>query len=177
MLNKSQKASLLTASTVMLLFLGFLYAWSMFRVELAKAFPSFTAAQLSLNFTIVTVGFCLGGFVGGKISQRWSQRVTARISALLILTGLFCCSFMQHLPPEGALILLYVCYGALGGLGVGIGYNACISGTSPWFPGSLGLVSGIQLMGFGFGSLLLGLAIEALSLRIGVSTPSVCLLL
>lgn len=168
MLKKSRKASLLTASTTMLLFLGFLYAWSMFRVELAEAFPAFTSAQLSMNFTIVSIGFCLGGFFGGKISQRWSQRITAKVSAVLILIGLFGCSYMEKLPPQSALILLYVCYGALGGLGVGIGYNACISGTSPWFPESLGLVSGVQLMGFGFGSLLLGLAIEALSNRIGV---------
>lgn len=168
MLNKSQKALLLTASTIMLLFLGFLYTWSMFRVELTEVFPTFTAAQLSMNFTIMSIGFCLGGFFGGKISQRWSQRVTARVSAVLILAGFFSCSFMKHLPPQSALILLYVCYGALGGLGVGIGYNACISGTSPWFPQSLGLVSGVQLMGFGFGSLLLGLAIGALSDAIGV---------
>lgn len=163
-----QKGRLIVTSTIMLLFLGVLYAWSMFRVELAAVFPSFTAAQLSLNFTIVTIGFCLGGFFGGKISQRWDQRLAARISAVLILVGFCLCSFMDKLSPENALILMYVSYGALSGLGVGIGYNACVSGTSPWFPSCLGLVSGVLLMGFGFGSLLLGLLIQYLSAKIGV---------
>lgn len=168
MLNKSQKASLIVSATVMLLFLGILYAWSMFRVELAAIFPSFTAAQMSLNFTIVSIGFCLGGFFGGKISQRWSQRVSARVAAVLILIGFMGCSFMKHLAPEKALILMYVCYGAFAGFGVGVGYNACVSGTSPWFPKNLGLVSGVLLMGFGFGSLLLGLLIPVLSRAVGV---------
>lgn len=163
-----QKGRLIAVSTVMLLFLGVLYAWSMFRVELAAVFPMFTAAQLSLNFTIVSIGFCLGGFFGGKISQHWDQRLAARISAGLIFLGFLLCSFMEHLSPEKALILMYISYGGLSGLGVGIGYNACISGTNPWFPRSLGLVSGVLLMGFGFGSLLLGLLIQAMSAKIGV---------
>jgi len=168
MLNKSNKITLIVSATVMLLFLGILYSWSMFRVELSVLFPGFTAAQMSLNFTIVSIGFCLGGFFGGKISQRWSQRISARVSAVLILIGFMGCSFMGALPPEKARILMYVCYGAFAGFGVGIGYNACVSGTSPWFPQNLGLVSGILLMGFGFGSLLLGLLIPVFSAKFGV---------
>ena len=168
MLNKSQKTGLLLSAGIILLFLGILFAWSMFRVELMAHFPSFTAAQLSLNFTVASIGFCLGGFFGGKISQRWNQRVSVRIAAVLVLVGFYICSFMDGMEPEKALLLLYVGYGALGGLGVGIGYNACVSGSSPWFPGSIGLVSGALLMCYGFGSLLVGLLVEALSNIIGV---------
>lgn len=167
-MTKSNKIALCAASMLMLLVLGVLYAWSMFRLQLAEAFPSLTAAQLSLNFTIVSIGFCLGGFVGGKISQRWNQRVTARVAAVLLLAGFGGCSFMGSLADEQALVLLYVCYGGLGGFGVGVGYNACISGTSPWFPEKLGLVSGVLLMAFGFGSLLMGLLVQTLGGRIGV---------
>ncbi len=162
------KIYLIPTATVMLLFLGILYAWSMFKVQLAAVFPSWTASQLSLNFSIVSIGFCLGGFFGGKISQRWSQRVSARVSAVLFLIGFVGCSFLKGLPDGTALILLYIFYGAFSGLAVGIGYNACISGTSPWFPKRLGLVSGILLMGFGFGSLILGMFVESLSAKMGV---------
>lgn len=170
-MSGAQKGRLIAASTIMLMFLGVLYAWSMFRVQLEAIFP-FTAAQFSLNFTIVSIGFCLGGFFGGKLSQRFHQAFSARVSAVLILLGFLGCSFMECLPahysPETALVLMYICYGGLAGLGVGIGYNACISGTSPWFPEALGLVSGVLLMGFGFGSLLLGLLIQSLSALVGV---------
>jgi len=149
-----------THTVVILPRVGFLH-------KLEAIFP-FTAAQFSLTFTIVSIGFCLGGFFGGKLSQRFHQAFSARVSAVLILLGFFGCSMMEYLPVENALILMYVCYGGLAGLGVGIGYNACISGTSPWFPEALGLVSGVLLMGFGFGSLLLGLLIQALSALVGV---------
>ena len=168
MLNKIQKTGLLLSAGIMLLFLGILFAWSMFRVELMECFPSLTAAQLSLNFTIASIGFCLGGFFGGKISQRWNQRVSVRVAAVLVLVGFYMCSFMEGLDPDKALLLLYVGYGALGGLGVGVGYNACVSGSSPWFPNSIGLVSGALLMCYGFGSLLVGLLVEALSNTMGV---------
>lgn len=167
-MTKKNKIALLAASLVMLMMLGVLYAWSMFRLQLAEAFPTLTAAQLSLNFTIVSIGFCLGGFIGGRLSQRWNQRVTARVSAVMLLVGFGGCSFMGSMQPERALWVLYVFYGAIGGLGVGVGYNACISATSPWFPEKLGLVSGVLLMGFGFGSLLMGLLVQGLGGVMGV---------
>lgn len=161
-MKKSQQTLLVGNATLMLLFLGILYTWSMFRLELAAAFPTWSAAQLSLNFTITSIGFCLGGFSSGKLFPRFGPRPIARVSALMLLVGFVGCSFLGSLPESTALILLYVFYGAVTGLGVGLGYNAIISGTSPWFPNSIGLVSGIMLMGFGIGSLVLGLAVEAL---------------
>ena len=161
-MKKSQKALLVGNATLMLLFLGILYTWSMFRIELAAAFPEWSAAQLSLNFTITSIGFCLGGFFSGKLFPRLGPRPGARAAAVMLLVGFVGCSFIDKLSGTTALAVLYVCYGAITGLGVGIGYNSIISGTSPWFPDSIGLVSGIMLMGFGLGSLLLGLAVEAL---------------
>lgn len=161
-------ALMLIFGVLITLSLGVLYAWTMFRVEIAKVFPNFTAAQLSMNFTITMVCFCLGGFVGGKLSARFSQNTSTRIAAVLVFIGFMGVSFIGDMSEGAALACMYICYGALSGLGVGIAYNACISGISPWFPQRLGLVSGTLLMGFGFGSLLLGLLVQSLSASIGV---------
>ena len=150
------------AATVMLLGLGILYTWSIFRVQLAEVFPGLSAAQLSMNFSIVSIGFCLGGFGGGKLAERKSQRFAVRLAAGMIFIGFMGCSMMEGRSESAALGMLYVFYGVFCGVGVGIGYNACVSGTTPWFPNRLGLVSGILLMGFGFGSMVLGFAVEAL---------------
>lgn len=166
--KNKRSVSMVVMATVMLLFLGMVYAWSMFRAEIAKVFPEFTAAELSMNFTITMIGFALGGFFGGKISARYSQSLAVRVAAVMLLAGYMGVSFMGNLPGRQALILMYICYGAVCGLGTGIGYNACLTGVSPWFPERMGLVSGVLLMGFGFGSLLLGLLAQSLSASIGV---------
>lgn len=159
---------MLTAGTMMMLFLGMIYAWSIFRVEIKAVFQEFTAAQLSLNFTIMMTSFCLGGFLGGILSERFSQRFSVRLSAVMVFSGLIGASFMGSLRGDSALTLMYISYGAVCGLGTGIGYNACLTGVSPWYPKRLGLVSGILLMGYGLGSLFLGLLAKLLSQNFGV---------
>lgn len=167
-MQKFRRVPMVAMATVMLLFLGVLYAWSMFRVQISAIFPEYTAAQLSLNFTITMIAYCLGGLFGGKISARFSQSVTVRIAAALLFTGYMAVSFMDRFESGSALILMYVFYGAMCGIGTGMGYNACVTGVSPWFPERQGLVSGILLMGFGFGSLLFGQLAEILSNAYGV---------
>lgn len=161
--GQKKKIAVVVAATITLLLLGVMYAWSMFRIEIAKVFPDFAASQLSMNFTIAMIAFCLGGFAGGKISGRFSPRVSARVAAVLIFVGYMGVSFMGHFSGAAALAVLYVFYGAFVGFGTGIGYNACVGTVPMWFPQRIGIISGTLLMGFGVGSLVLGLAVEALS--------------
>ncbi len=167
MAEQKRSASMVIASVLMLVFLGIIYAWSTFKAQINLEFPAYTAAQLSLNFTFTMIAFCLGGFFGGKISSRWSQRVAVRIGAAMLFVGFMGTSFMGGMEAGSALVLMYVCYGAVSGLGTGIGYNGCITGVAPWYPERMGLVSGILLMGFGFGSLILGLLAGVLCGRVG----------
>jgi len=54
------------------------------------------------------------------------------------------------------IVLLYLSYGVLAGLGIGIAYNAVISTVNAWFPDKKGLCSGCLMMGFGASSLVIG---------------------
>lgn len=58
--------------------------------------------------------------------------------------------------------MLYLTYGVLTGLGIGIAYNVVIGTVSAWFPDQKGLCSGCLMMGFGASSLILGNAADAL---------------
>jgi OFA family oxalate/formate antiporter-like MFS transporter len=58
--------------------------------------------------------------------------------------------------------LLYITYGVLAGLGIGIAYNVVIATVSAWFPDRKGLCSGCLMMGFGASALVLGNAADAL---------------
>ncbi|MFN5863473.1 MAG: OFA family MFS transporter, partial [Pseudanabaena sp.] len=52
------------------------------------------------------------------------------------------------------IILLYLGYGVLGGIGLGIGYISPVSTLIKWFPDRPGMATGIAIMGFGGGAII-----------------------
>ena len=54
------------------------------------------------------------------------------------------------------MFFLYLTYGVLAGLGIGISYNVVVATVSAWFPDQKGLCSGCLMMGFGASALVLG---------------------
>jgi OFA family oxalate/formate antiporter-like MFS transporter len=148
--------------TLTLLFLGLIYAWSIFRTPFSELFPDWSISQLSLTFTISMIFFCLGGFAGGLLSKRLSIRVRMLISAAMLFVGFFAVSLVKAEAPGSSLVMLYVFYGVFGGGGVGFAYNGVIGTLNKWFPDKVGLASGIMLMGFGLGGLVLGSVVNSM---------------
>lgn len=155
---------------VVLLFLGMLYAWSIFRVPLQDLFHSWTITQMSLTFTISIVTFCIGNICGGKLSSRFSSQIIFRIAALFLFIGFFGVSLgLRPQNPSGSLIALYILYGVCCGFGVGIAYNGVIGSLMKWFPDRPGLASGVLMMGFGLGGLALGSLVSVLLKGFGLA--------
>jgi MFS family permease len=55
---------------------------------------------------------------------------------------------------SGQLWLVYLGYGVIGGIGLGIGYISPVSTLIKWFPDRPGLATGLAIMGFGGGALI-----------------------
>lgn len=146
----------LGVGTLLLIFCGLIYGWSLFQAPFSQIYTEWSLSQLSMTFTISMVFFCLGGFVAGKLSAHIKPRLIIMISAVLLLVGFFGVSRMNPDNPSTSLIMLYICYGVIGGSGVGFSYNSVISTMNKWFPDKPGLASGIMMMGFGLGALILG---------------------
>ena len=107
--------------------------------------------QIAFAFSLAI--FCLGMSAAfmGQVVDKFGPRVTGTISAILyasgnILTGV---ALANH-----SLLLLYLGYGVLGGIGLGTGYVTPVSMIIKWFPDKRGLATGLAIMGFGFASLL-----------------------
>ncbi len=159
-----------SVGTLLMLVLGSMYAWSYFKVALGNAYPTWSQTQITLNFTIMMISFCLGSLLAGSVLTRFLRKPVQLVLSALLLGGGFTGVSLLPADPAAALLQLYLCYGICNGLGTGIAYNAVLSGVQPWFPDCAGLISGILLMGMGIGSLVLGLlasaALQVLSLSV-----------
>ena len=157
---KSQNLSIrwlyLAVGVLAMLFAGIIYAWSILKGPLGEAFQ-WSKDDLALNFTLTMCCFCLGGFLGSKLSAKLGVKLAIILAGLLggvgfVVTGLL----------NGQILLLYVTYAVLAGLGIGIAYNVVISTVNAWFPDKKGLCSGCLMMGFGASALVLGSIAENL---------------
>ena len=157
---KSQNLSIrwlyLVVGVLAMLFAGIIYAWSILKGPLGEAFQ-WSKDDLALNFTLTMCFFCLGGFLGSKLSAKLGVKLAIILAGLLggigfVVTGLL----------NGQILLLYVTYAVLAGLGIGIAYNVVISTVNAWFPDKKGLCSGCLMMGFGASALVLGSIAENL---------------
>ena len=157
----SSRWALLVLGVILLLFLGLIYGWSIFLSPLPAEF-GWTASQASLTCSISMMTCCLGGLVGGIINKgKNGFRINLIAAAVLLAIGFFSASNIQSLMG------IYLSYGVCCGFGVGLGYNTAISTIVKWFPDKQGLISGITLMGFGFGSMILGTVAGAMIQSMG----------
>ena len=154
-MNKGQNISVrwtyMIVGVIAMLFAGILYAWSILKSPLSSEF-GWSASELALNFTLAMSFFCIGGLLGAKISKSKGHRLALIVSGILSALGFG----LTALLPGNSIVFLYITYGILAGLGIGIAYNVVIATVSAWFPDKKGLCSGCLMMGFGASALVLG---------------------
>ena len=150
------------AGTLVLLLAGVIYAWSILNAPFQTQF-GWSQGALGLNFTLTMGAFCAGLILGGFLLKKISLR------AIMILSGvLVCIGFSVTGRMSGAhIIVLYLAYAVLCGLGIGMVYNALISSIMGWFPDKRATVSGILMMGFGASTLVFGFVANTIMDAVG----------
>ena len=143
--------------TIAMLFAGVLYAWSILKSPLSAEF-GWGQSGLALNFTLAMTFFCIGGLLGSNISKKAGHRITLVMSGIFSALGFILTAILNN----ASIIMLYITYGVLAGLGIGIAYNVIVSTVSAWFPDKKGLCSGCLMMGFGASALVLGNIADAM---------------
>lgn len=155
--NISVRWMCLAVGVIAMLFAGVLYAWSILKAPLSTEF-GWGPSELALNFTLAMTFFCIGGLLGAKISGRAGHRVALIAAGVLAAVGFVLTGMLR----DSSVVMLYITYGVLAGIGIGIAYNVTIATVSAWFPDKKGLCSGCLMMGFGASALVLGNAADAL---------------
>ncbi len=155
--NLSKRWGYMVIGIISMLFAGVLYAWSILKSPLSAEF-GWGQSELALNFTLAMTFFCIGGLLGSNLSKRAGHTV-----ALLVSGGFSALGFiLTALLRNANVVMLYITYGVLAGLGIGIAYNVVVSTVSTWFPDKKGLCSGCLMMGFGASALVLGNIADAM---------------
>jgi MFS family permease len=130
--------------------IGQAYATSVYKTALVEDFgTSQTAIGIVFSIAIVMLGLSAALF--GTWVDRNGPRAAMFVSACFWVTGFL----VGGLGIEtGQLWLLYLGYGVIGGIGLGIGYISPVSTLIKWFPDRPGLATGMAIMGFGGGALI-----------------------
>ncbi|MEV4274957.1 OFA family MFS transporter [Actinoplanes xinjiangensis] len=132
--------------------IGQAYATSVYKNSLVQHFgTSQTAIGIVFSIAIVMLG--LSAAVGGTWVERNGPRRAMFVSASFWATGFLVGALGI---ATGQLWLLYLGYGVLGGIGLGIGYISPVSTLIKWFPDRPGLATGLAIMGFGGGAMIAG---------------------
>lgn len=138
--------------------IGQAYALSVFNLPLTRQLGvarsiqgDWTLAELGWIFSIAIVMLGLSAALFGTWVQREGPRKSGVVAALCwgvgFLVGALGISTHQ-------LWLVYLGYGFIGGIGLGIGYITPVSTLISWFPDRRGMSTGMAIMGFGGGALI-----------------------
>ena len=149
--------------------IGQVYALSVFKKPLvAKMGASDTSIAIVFSIAIVMLG--LSAAFGGKWMERNGPRKAMFLSAVCFSSGLLVGSLGVQTEQ---LWLLYLGYGVIGGIGLGIGYISPVSTLIKWFPDRPGLATGMAIMGFGGGAFIASaLSAKLLAAYTSIAAPA-----
>ena len=138
--------------------IGQVYGFSVFKKPLAQAIGitapgpnDWSEADVGVAYSIALALLGLSAAVFGKWVERSGPRKTMLASMICFCAGLLISSLAVQWHQKW---LLYVGYGLIGGIGLGLGYIAPVSTLMKWFPDRPGMATGMAIMGFGGGALI-----------------------
>ena len=127
--------------------LGSFNAWSVFRRPLSELYGE-NVTDVNTAFFVSSLVFGLVASGSALLVDRVGPRAVGVTGALLYGLGVFLSSF-----TGGSLPLLYLTYGLVAAVGLGLAVMAPIAALPSWFPERPGFAYGIAFIGFGMGPL------------------------
>jgi len=138
--------------------IGQAYAFSVFNdpltrvVGIASSAPEdWKLTTLGWIFSLAIVFLGLSAAFGGKWLEKVGPRLTMFVAACCFGGGFLISALGVELHQIG---LIYLGYGVIGGIGLGLGYVSPVSTLIKWFPDRRGMATGMAIMGFGGGAMI-----------------------
>lgn len=144
--------------------IGSVYAWSVLTRPI-MADMGFTLSQTTWTFSLAILMLGLSAGFLGSFAEKIGPKKSGLLAMLFWVTGLFGTAYALSIHN---LTLLYLFYGIIGGIGLGIGYITPVSTLVKYFPNRPGFATGLAIMGFGFASLIAGPLMQYLVAQVGL---------
>ena len=138
------------------------YGWTLFVNPISDKF-GWTRAAIQVAFTIFVLTETWLVPIEGYLVDRFGPR------PVVLVGGLFCGIGWVMNAYADSLTLLYIA-AAISGIGAGAVYGTCVGNALKWFPDRRGLAAGLTAAGFGAGSALTVLPIQAIIKSMGYQT-------
>ena len=144
--HRSRKMQMFISGCILMLLLGSIFSWSVFKKPLQGAF-GWDDSELSWPFMICMICFTAGNIIAARAGKRFRHPYIVWCAGLIAFAGLFMASRVSA-PWQ-----LNIAYGVCMGISVGMAYNSIVTTGSTWFADKPGTITGILMMAFGCGSL------------------------
>ncbi len=130
-----------------LLCLGSVYSWSIFRKPLEGEL-GIGATESLLPYTVALACYAATMPIAGFYIPRIGTRTMIAIGGLVVGLGYILASFSTQI------VTMTLAYGVIAGTGVGITYGVPMAVMARWFPDRKGLAVGLTIVGFGLSPLI-----------------------
>ena len=142
--------------------LGTVYAWSFFQTPITQL-AGWNNTQVAWAFSLSIFMLGVTAAWGGTKIDKYGPRKLAIIGGIMYALGYI---FSAYALSSGTLWLLYLAFGILGGAGLGLAYVTPVATVSRWFTEKQGLATGMVVMGFGLGALVMSKLLAPLFLQL-----------
>ena len=149
-MHKNQGFFSVIAAIAVQLTMGLTYVWSVFQTGIADSIFGGNHAAAGLTFSLLIATLGVGSIGGGKLAERYSVRTAVFVGGLMTGVGLIIASFTTPDIPW----LIWLAYGLISGIGMGVMYSPTIACAQKWFPHKKGLVTGIIVAAMGLGGVI-----------------------
>ena len=137
----------IAACLVVQMCVGIIYLWSALKQNMMQTYQwNGSAANMVSSYMIFA--FVLGNLIGGFINDKRGPKVTCLYGMILFAVGILLSAFVSQI------VLFYLTYAVIAGLGSGFAYGACISCIQKWLPHKRGLASGLACAAFGLSTVI-----------------------
>ncbi len=137
--------------------IGTVYCWSLFKGDIASYIGK-SVGEVEWAFSIAIFVLGMSAAFGGKFVEKDIHK-SSLLAAIFFVVGMAGTGFFIY---QKSLIGVYISYGVVMGIGLGIGYLTPVKTLMLWFKKQKGLATGLAVAGFGLAKVIASPLMEGL---------------